>query len=67
MESTHTATREAIHGRLISGDEALQRLESSLDSFAAAFEDHVISATAMQVLIGKRLAALGVQQGANDW
>ena len=56
----HAAENEAVSERLSAAESAMQRLEERLDGLVDCFEAHVVSATAAQLLIAKRLAALGV-------
>lgn len=56
----HAAENEVVSERLSAAESAMQRLEVRLDGLVTCFEAHVVSATAAQVLIAKRLAALGV-------
>ena len=57
----HAAENDVVAEQLTAAESAMDRLESRLDGFVESFEAHVVSATAAQVLIAKRLAALGVQ------
>lgn len=56
----HVAENDVLHSRLEGCAIAMDHLDDKIDGVVNEFEAHIISATANQVLIANRLAALGV-------